>query len=314
MAANFPEGHGDESPPSLTPSTFTDCMAALEEAYDGGLSPLGASTLNRWWGYASDGDISKLPVVDGMVPWEYLKSVCGQKLQGSVSDLDSDQKELLANWHSDASDVFVRYLGRMHDQLQNYAGAPGNSGGSAGASGGGWVDQVAALLESAYTVQVAFKKDLYAIAHATYKALKELNAMFSWDNTKKFALLVVNVASVAINPGNLALFASDVANQVFAQALSTTAATAGSYLFKKPADNASIGGDHDWDVFDSMNSAITTTLNKYKDSVRTVTSAMDRLWPSLNYAATNPPRCGAVGPVNEVSPSLNLRNFFPNAG
>jgi hypothetical protein len=314
MSAKFPEGPHDENPPPLTPSTFADCMTALEEAFSEGLSAYDASILNRWWSYASDGDISTLPVVDGMLPWQYLKATCGPKLQNTVSDLDTDQKLLVADWHSDASRNFVAYLGRMHDQMTNYAGAPGNSGGSAGTSGGGWVDQVAALLESAYTVQVAFKKDLYAIAHAAYHSLKELDDPFSWDNTKNFGLLVAGIASLTVGAGGAIAMASGIGGLVFAQAVGSAATTVGQYVFQKVADNISIGGDDDSDVYKSLDAAVTTALNHYQESARKVTSAMDELWPSLDYAARNPPRYGTVGSTHEVAPaqSLNVRNFFPD--
>jgi hypothetical protein len=316
MSPNFPEGPHDGTSPPLTPSTFVDCMAALEDALTEGLSVYDATILNRWYTYAADGDVSALPTQDGMVPWQYLKAVCGQKLQNSAADLDTDQKELIADWHSDSSGKFTSYLGKMRDQMINYSGAAGNSGGSAGTSGGGWVDQVAAQLESAYTVQVAFKKDLYEIAHATYKALKNVDDPFTWSNTKKIGLLLGAVASVAVGAGGAIAMASEWGGMVFAQTVGSAATTIGQYAFQTVADNMSIGGDDDAAVYASMDAAVTTALGHYKTLAQKVTATMDDLWPSLNHAASHPPRYGTVASTDTVNSaqSFNSSNYFPNAG
>ncbi len=295
----YPKGPNATTPPPLTPDLFDQCHQSLQTSCQG---DSWAKAVNRWYSYATDGDITRLPVPDSgnpATPWDYLTRTCTNPMQQHVSHLQSDHAQLVDAWHGAASTNYLGYLQSVRDQLAFFVGNGPD------ATPGSWLAQAGALLQAAHAVQIGFKKDLYEMGYAACRAgWGQNNSGLLYGNDRTFGMLLLGVAGLALGGAGAIAIAGQISARVFVGGVLTMA---GSYVFQTVPDNTTISGPG------SFNDAMDTLVAKYQNSVEDVTTRMGSLIGELTSAAQKMPQPPQVQVVTHVAPELSLRfsNFNP---
>lgn len=298
----YPQGSDDEHPPPLTQETFDSCFLSIAIYTPGPIDSNGnilpPPQLLTWYNHATDGDLTILPCPHNpygqQTPGDYLMDACKRPMQRATTKVSDAYNELDSAWTGPASVPYHANLRDMRDQLGRLT------------NDGEWLDQAANLLNSAYQVQVAFKKDLYAIGQQTYTSA---HAQYyeQGSTTGEVGLMLVGVGLSAIGA-----LVSASGNPVIGSMVST----AGSYAFGQATQKIRVGGDSEDALMDSLDQAVRTAIGHYENACMLLGQRMDTLWGELNEALKTPPEPPPVTQGNYAPNSLSFQqnNFFPASG
>jgi uncharacterized protein YukE len=311
MSSGFP---ADNAP--LTNDTFDTCYNVLltqihqetapTTSGNGNDGTMNLSTLHtgdafvaldKWHTYATDGDLSRLPSTGGAAtPWDYLAQTRAGKLTSDTEQLSGVHDQLFSKWSGSAAQEYAQYMQTMSKHLDNYS------------TPNGYLDQVAALLKAAVTVEVAFKKDLLESARA---ASKSLDALEHGQAGGDIALFCVGLAGLALSGMGAVAAGASVAGFVFVNA--TVGSVVGGLSFNELKDRTvAIDGDSPTHIMANLDSAVGKIVAGYQQAAKQVSDKMDDLSRSLTAEASGITGVANVPVVDTTgTSSFNLNSFFP---
>lgn len=283
-----------ETPPTIT-GNGQDGTMNLETMHTGDAT----GSLDKWRTYTKDGDLSKLPTGGAATPWEYLVGTAKQKLSPEQSELQNIHDLLVAKWTGTASGQYAAYMQEMQKRLNNYS------------MEGGHLDQVAGMLTAAFTVEVAFKKDLLETARS---ASKSLDALDHGQAAEDIGLFCVGLAGVVLSGLSGLDVAKAITGVVFLN--STVGNLVSGFSFAELKDKTvAINDDSPSAIMKNLDSALGKIVSSYQDAATQVGQRMDALLDDLKgetsgiAAVTNVP---VVDPTSSTA-SFKFDNFFPDS-
>ncbi|GLY70645.1 hypothetical protein [Amycolatopsis taiwanensis] len=278
------QGIHDETPTSKADPFHIDPI--YKKMVDEAMAPL-----DKWRTYAHDGDPALLPTVAGNgTPWADLANIQIKHLHDLPAEVDSIGESL--RWNGKASEGYLAYLKRISSRLQSYGGDTG------------YVRQAAALLEAAFAVQVAFKKDLLELARGAYDKLEAIHDGRHVDDIGTFCVVIGGLALGEL--GGAIAAGTTITKHVFGKAVTALA----SYAFGDPTQKLIMHGDTPQKIMKSFDTALGQIVNGYANAAIHVSQEMDDLLTDLRAASDE----SSLPPVPSVDTSNTpsfTRELFP---
>lgn len=313
MSSGFPAA---DAP--LTDDTFDTCYSVLIKQiqqetptpYAGGQSlpelkglsvTEAMDPLNKWHTHAKDGALAKLPTVNGQQPWSYLEDVRDNLAHQDVADLQTINGTLTSNWKGSAKDNYADYLQKMSQLLTSYYDSDGHGN-------GGYVGQVGDLLKAAFTVEVAYKKDLLEAARAASTALDGLEHGSSSGHAGQYLLAI---AGLALTGAGAVAAAAAVPGVVFTNAV--LGSLVSGYSWQKIGQALTVDGGTPVEIMESLSSAVDKTVTNYQSAAKKIEDCMDTVLDELQHAATSLGSIGQVPDPTDPNTSFKLSAFFPDS-
>jgi hypothetical protein len=308
MAFDIPDGNAP-----LTSDTFDACYQAIAwNIYlETPLNPaFGVSApelqrravaestrpLDRWREHALDGDPDLLNSHDGTTPWRYLRDA-RTTLGDAVGTLDTAHDNIIEAWTGEAASKYAEYMLQMRDRIKNHVGENAKEG---------YLADAAALLEAAYAVQVAFKKDLLELARAANDALKGLD---DGSVSKTIGLLCIALGGIALSTLAASVGAAGIVGAIFVSKVAgDIIGKVGDYAFAQAKENLTISGDTAESIMASLDSGLNQAIAGYQSVSREITTKMEAVLQDLR-SASNVKEDYPQAPV--VDAKTSLRQFLP---
>lgn len=292
---------------ALDASTFEQCylliaQAIHEETPDSVTDPFhrmpdyqkmvgeALAPLDKWRSHAFDGDPAELPHQTG-TPWSDLDLARIGHLADLIARMSTIGQNLNDHWSGAGAEHYSAYMAGISERLNEYAGP------------GGYVQQVAAVLEDAFAVRVAFKKDLLELARGAYDKIKSIH---DGPTPGDVGMLCLMLGSLAFGEIGVVGAGATVAGKIFSKAVTSL----NDQAFATSKARVFIHGDLPKDIMKTFDTALDQVVEGHRNAAKQLITRMDTLWHQLCYSADEkyyPPI-----PVIDTShtPSFS-KQFFP---
>jgi hypothetical protein len=224
--------------------------------------------LDKWREHAFDGDPAELPGNEsGSTPWTDLRGIRTKELSHLSREMDVISGILRADWNGPAATGYILFASEIAGQLDEYSGP------------NGLVEQAASVMEAAFAVRLAFKKDLLELARGAYTALMAIDEGPSPGDIGLFSLLFIGFG---LNAGADLIAES---GKVIAKVVSKTVVAFGAYTYATGTKQISVHGGTPQAVMQSFGGHLDDIINGHSQAAAQVSKLMKDLYQNLCDAA-----------------------------